>query len=333
MSIAPVLITRRIPEAGLDRLRAAGVAFEVFEGEHPIPRVELLRSVSGRAGLLTMLSERVDAEVFEAAGPQLRAVANFAVGFDNIDLAEATRRGVAISNTPDVLTDATADLAWALIMATARRVCEGDRLVRAGAFTGWAPQMLLGADLVGRTLGIVGAGRIGTAVARRSVGWGMRVLYTDPDANAAIERELGARRVDLPTLCRESDVISVHTPLTPETHHLFGAAQFALMKPTAIFVNTSRGPVHDEAALAAALRDGIIAGAGLDVYEREPEVDPDLLRLDSAVLLPHIGSATWQTRDRMAVTAAENLIAAMAGRRPPNLVNSELFNHPRRLVT
>jgi glyoxylate reductase len=325
MSPAAVFVTRRIPEPGLARLKEAGVTFEVFAEDRPPTRAELLRAAAGRRGLLCMLSERVDAELFDAAGPSLRGVANCAVGYNNVDLAEATRRGIPISNTPDVLTDATADLAWALLLAVARRVCEGDRMVRAGAFHGWAPQMLLGVDLVGKTLGIAGAGRIGTALARRSRGWDMRVLYADTAPNTALEQELGAQRVELPVLCRESDFISVHVPLSDATHHLFGSEQFGLMKPTAIFVNTARGPIHDEAALAAALRAGQIAGAGLDVYENEPNAHADLLGMENVVLLPHLGSATTETRAKMALMAANNMIAMLEERRPPNLVNFDLF--------
>ncbi len=319
-----VIVSRRIPQAGLDRLAEAGLSFDILAEDGNASRRALLDAVADAEGLLCVLGDQIDAALFDAA-PNLRGVAVFAVGYNNVDLAEATRRGIAISNTPDVLTDATADLAWALILAAARRVGEGERLLRAGEFDGWAPEMLLGTDLLGKTLGIVGAGRIGTAVARRSRGWNMRVLYTDPDSHPDVERDLDARRVDLDTLCRESDFISVHVPLTEKTRHLFGAAQFAQMRPTALFINTARGAVHDEAALAAAIREGQIAGAGLDVYENEPAVHPDLLALDRVVLLPHIGSATRQTRDRMAVMAADNLIAMLAKKRPPNLVNTELL--------
>ncbi|MBN1476380.1 D-glycerate dehydrogenase [Candidatus Sumerlaeota bacterium] len=325
MACAPVLVTRRIPEAGLQCLLDAGLEFDVFADDRSPSREEFLRIVPGRSGILALLHDRIDAEALDAAGPQLRCVSNFAVGYNNIDIEEATRRGVLVTNTPDVLTEATADLAWSLIMAAARRICEGDRMVRAGEFHGWEPMMLLGQDLVGKTLGIVGAGRIGSAVARRSRGWEMRVLYTDSSVNESLERDLGASRVDLDTLCSESDVISVHCPLMEETHHLFGADQFGRMKTTAVFVNTARGPIHDEAALAQALRDGVIAAAGLDVFEREPSVDPLLMELDNAVLLPHIGSATRPTRDRMAITAAENLIAALRGERPANLLNPEVI--------
>jgi glyoxylate reductase len=323
---APVLVTRRIPEAGLRCLANAGVEFDVFADDRSPSREEFLRIIPGRTGILALLHDRIDAEALDTAGAQLRCVSNFAVGFNNIDVGEATRHGVMVTNTPDVLTEATADLAWSLVMATARRICEGDRMVRSGEFPGWEPMMLLGQDLVGKTLGIVGAGRIGSAVARRSRGWEMRVLYTDSAVNESLERDLGARRVDLDTLCAESDVISVHCPLTDETHHLFGADQFARMKARAVFVNTARGPIHDEAALAVALRDGEIAAAGLDVFENEPSVDPLLMELDNAVLLPHIGSATGPTRDRMAIMAAENLIAALRGERPANLLNPEVID-------
>jgi len=323
--ITPALVTRRIPEAGLRRLEESGVAFEVCCEDRPPTREELLAAVKGRVGLLTTLADRVDEELLDSAGTQLKVVANFAVGFNNVDVAEATRRGVAITNTPGVLTEATADIAWLLIMMAARRATEGHRMVVSGGFHGWGPKMLLGQDLVGKTLGIVGAGRIGSAVARRSRGWSMKVTYADPEPNAQFEREFGARRVDLETLCRESDIITVHVPLTPETRGMFGVAQFALMKPTAVFVNTARGEVHDEAALAAALRDGCVFGAGLDVYENEPQVNTDLMNLDRVALLPHIGSGTIQTRDQMAIMAADNLVAALRGERPPNLVNREVF--------
>lgn len=324
MTEATVLIPRAIPQAGLEHLRREGFDYEVLADDRDVTRDELLAAVPGREAIISVLSCKIDGALFDAAGPSLRVVANYAVGFNNVDLAEATKRGIAITNTPGVLTDATADLAWALIMAAARRVCEGDRMMRTGEFEGWAPQMLLGQDLLGKTLGIVGAGRIGRAVAKRSRGWEMDVLYTNRNPNPEFENEVRAKQVDLEMLCRESDIISVHVPLTPETKHMFGAKQFAQMKPTAIFINTARGPVHDEAALAEALDTGQIAGAGLDVYEDEPKVNPDLLKCEKAVLLPHIGSGTIQTRDRMAVMVAENVVAALRGQRPPTLVNTDL---------
>jgi glyoxylate reductase len=288
MSPAPILVTRPIPEAGLERLQRAGLAFVAHPHDRALDRPALKRLIRGRRGVLATLHDVMDAEVFESAGPDLRVVANLAVGHNNIDLAEATRRGIAVTNTPDVLTDATADLTWALILATARRLGEGERMVRAGRFEGWSPTLLLGADLHGRTLGIVGAGQIGSAVARRSRGWEMRVLYTSRSRSESLESVCDAQQVPLEALCRESDVISVHVPLTDETRHLFGADEFARMKADALFINTSRGPVHDEGALAAALREGVIGGAGLDVFENEPAIHPDLIRSDRAVILPHL---------------------------------------------
>jgi glyoxylate reductase len=249
-----------------------------------------------------------------------------AVGYDNIDLPAATRHGVMATNTPGVLTDTTADFAFALMMAAARRVAEGDRFLRAGRFHGWAIDMLLGQDVWGATLGLVGVGRIGGAVARRARGFGMRLLYTDAvSLPEDVERELGAARVDLATLLREADFVSLHVPLTPETRHLIGAPELARMKPTAVLVNTSRGPVVDEAALAGALRDGAIFAAGLDVFEREPEVHPGLLELDNVVLAPHIASGSVRTRSEMSAMAVRSLVAGLRGERPPNLLNPEVL--------
>jgi len=272
--------------------------------------------------MICLLSDRIDEEILSAA-KRLRIVANYAVGFDNIDIPAATRRGIAVSNTPDVLTNATAELAWALLLSVARRVVEGDRLVRAGEFHGWDPLMLLGYEVAGKTLGIIGAGRIGTAMARRARGFDMRILYTRPSGPRREMDELGAQHVELETLLRESDFISIHTPLTPATRHMIGRPQFELMKPTAILINTGRGPVVDEAALADALANRRIAGAGLDVYEYEPKVEPALLALDNVVLLPHIGSATFEARAAMARLAAENVLDALRGKVPRTCLNPE----------
>lgn len=318
-----VYVTRRIPEAGLERLRSALGAVRVHDADEPPARGALLDAVRGCAGVLAMLSDRVDAELLDAAGPGLRVVANYAVGYDNADLAACAARGVWVSNTPDVLTDATADLAWALLLAAARRVVEADRLARSGRWTGWAPMQMLGAAVAGRTLGVVGAGRIGGAVARRSAGFGMRVLYCDERPRPELERELGAERAELDALLERSDFVSLHVPLAPGTRGLIGARALARMKPGAILVNTSRGAVVDEAALVEALRAGRIGGAGLDVYADEPRLAPGLAALDNVVVLPHVGSATREARSRMAEVAAENLIAGVRGHRPPNCVNPE----------
>lgn len=270
--------------------------------------------------IVTLLDLRVD-EALLSRLPRLRAVCNVAVGYDNVDVPAATRRGVQVTNTPDVLTDATADLAWALLLAAARRVAEGDRFVRAGRWKRWDWTMLRGVDVHGKTLGIVGAGRIGQAVGRRAAGFSMKILYASRERKAAFERETGARRAPLGRLLAESDFVSIHVALTPETRGLIGARELGLMKRTAILVNTARGPIVDEAALARALRSGRLRAAGLDVFEREPRIHPDLLRLENVVLCPHIGSATDETRRAMYETALRNLAAILSGRRPPNPVN------------
>ena len=299
-----VLVTRRIPDAGIDLLNSELGGCDVGADERNLTREELLDLARGRAGILPMLSERIDAELMDAAGESLRVVANYAVGYDNIDVAEATRRGVVVANTPGVLTETTADLAWALIMSASRRVVEGDALVRSGAWRGWAPMLLLGTDVHGATLGIVGAGRIGSAVARRGAGFGMKVLYADTQPSSALEDGLGARRVGLDELLAGSDVVSVHVPLTEATRGLIGARELSMMKSTAVLVNTSRGAVIDEAALVESLRGRGIFAAGLDVYEREPAVSKGLAELENAVMLPHLGSASQATRSRMAELAA-----------------------------
>jgi glyoxylate reductase len=277
----------------------------------------------GCRGILSQVMDPIRETVLSTPG--LEIVANVAVGYDNIDVPAATRNGVMATHTPGVLTDTTADFAFALMMAAARRIAEGDRFVRAGKFGGWAIDMLLGQDVWGATLGLVGVGRIGGAVARRARAFDMRILYTDAVALPPdVERELGATRVELAELLREADFVSLHVPLTPDTRHLIGAAELDRMKPSAILVNTSRGPVVDEAALAAGLREGRIFAAGLDVFEREPEVHPDLLGLDNVVLAPHIASGSVRTRSEMSALAVRNLLAGLRGERPPNLLNPEV---------
>ena len=288
-----------------------------------MPRAEMLRHIAGADGVLAMLTDKFDAEAFDAAGPQLKIVANYAVGFNNIDTAEATRRGVAVTNTPDVLTAATADIAWALLMAAARRLGESERDLRAGKFHGWGPNDYLGMDMDNKTLGILGPGRIGTVIAKRSVGWNMKVLYTHPKGKADFEKETGATNVTLDELLRTSDFIVSALPLNPSTKHLIGAPQFELMKRTAVLVSVGRGPVIDEAALVTALRNRRIFAAGLDVYEFEPKLADGLMELDNAVLLPHIGSGTVGARADMAIMAVDNILAAVAGSRPPQLVNAD----------
>lgn len=321
----PVLVTRRLPEPVLARLRRH-CDVDLWEGEGAIPRDELLRRVAGKVGAVTLLTESVDAEFLDAAGSQLEIVANYAVGFDNIDVEACTRRGVLASNTPEVLTDTTADLAWTLLMAAARRVPEGDRFLRTRTPWIWGPEMMLGVDVHHRVLGLVGFGRIGQAMARRARGFDMRVIYHDLQRPpATVEEALDVEYRELDELLSEADFVSVHVALTPQTRHLFGAEQFRKMKRTAVLVNSSRGPVIDEAALTVALREGEIFAAGLDVFEREPEVDPELLRLSNVVLSPHLGSATVDTRIAMGDLAVDDLLAALEGRRPPTLLNPEAW--------
>jgi glyoxylate reductase len=317
-----VHVTRPIADEALARLRAAA---DVSTGpaDRESPRRELLDLVRPCTGLLVVGHPKIDAELLDAA-PALNVVANFGVGVDHIDVAAATARGIWVSNTAGSLTETTAELAWALILAATRRVAEGDRLVRAGRWSGFGPFFFLGTELPGKTLGIVGAGRIGQAVARRASAFGMTSLYWSRQPKRDFEAATGAAPRDLDALLRESDILVLTVSLTAETRHLIGAAQLALMKPTAYLVNIARGPVVDEPALARALLDRRIAGAGLDVYEKEPEIHPDLLRCDNAVLVPHIGSATIETRRRMSMLAVENCVAGIEGRTPPLVLNPQV---------
>jgi glyoxylate reductase len=321
-----VFVARVIPDDGLDPIRDA-CEMDLWEEELPPPRNELLRRVAGVDGFLALLTDRVDAELLDAAGPGLRVVSNYAVGFDNVDVAECTRRGIPVGNTPGVLTETTADLAWALLMAAARRLPESDRYVRDGRWRTWGPLLLLGPDVHGSTLGIVGFGRIGQAVARRASGFGMRILYHDvARVPAAVEAELGATHVPLEQLLSEADAITLHVNLTPETRHLFDAEALRQMKPTAILVNTSRGPVVDTDALVAALRDGTIWAAALDVTDPEPlPADHPLIGMDNCLVVPHIASASRATRGRMAAMAAANLLAGLRGEPLPTPVNPEVY--------
>ncbi len=319
-----VFVARIIPDEGIAAVREACDA-EIWPDELPPPRAALLDRIRGCDGVLTLLTDRVDDEFLDAAGPQLKVVSNYAVGFDNVDVAACARRGVAVGNTPGVLTETTADLAWTLLMAAARRVPEGDRYVRAGHWRTWGPLLLLGPDVHGATIGIVGFGRIGQAVARRAQGFGMRILYHDlnrlPDA---VTEPLGATFMSLDDLLPASDFVSLHVNLSEETRHLINARTLAVMKPTAVLVNTSRGPVVDQIALADALRDGVIWAAALDVTDPEPIANDDpLLGLDNCLIVPHIASASRATRGRMAEMAAANLIAGVRGEPLPTPVTAQ----------
>jgi len=318
MAKEKVLVTRKIPQAGIELLRAQDYDL-VIGGDEPMPRAELLRAFAGQDAILCLLHDAIDEEAIEAANG-VRVFSNLAVGFNNIDTEACKAHGIRVTNTPDVLTDATADLAWTLLLATARRVVECDKFMREGNYHGWGPLMLLGADVTGQTIGIIGAGRIGRVVAERAKGFRMRILYHDEIAQPHVgewEKEMGAQHVSLDTLLAESDFVTVHCPLIPETTHLIGAPELKKMKKSAILINDARGPIIDEAALVEALKNGEIAGAGLDVFENEPEMAPGLAELENTVLLPHLGSATHNTRDDMATLAANNLIAVLNGEEPP----------------
>lgn len=304
-----VLVTGRLAPSVIARLEQA-CTVEVYPQGDPMPHAELLARIPGNHAILSLITDRVDAEVI-AAGTDLKVIANVAVGYNNVDVAAARARGIVVTNTPDVLTDATADLAFALILAVTRRVAEGDRLIRSGGWTRWGMDFMLGAQLSGKQLGILGWGRIGRAVATRARAFGMSVAGT---ARSTIT-DADVRQLSMDELLATSDVVSVHVPLGPETRHLIGREQLARMKPSAYLVNTARGPVVDEAAVAWALREHRIAGAGLDVFEDEPRVHPDLLTLENAVLTPHLGSGTIETRTAMADLAARNALAVLAGER------------------
>ncbi len=297
---------------------------EIYEGEPPIPREVLKEKVKDVDGLVVLLTDKIDAEILDNA-PRLRIVANYAVGYDNIDVDECTRRGIVVTNTPDVLTDATAELAWALVFAVARKIVEAHKYVEKRLWRGWSPTLFLGVELKGKTLGVLGAGRIGQAFALKSAGFGMKVVYYNRRPNEVLEKQLGARKVDLDELLQVSDIISLHLPLTPETYHLIGEREFNLMKPNAIFINTARGKIVDEKALVKVLKERRIYGAGLDVFEFEPRISEELFELDNVVMLPHIGSATVEARTKMAELVVENLKAFFNGEIPPTVVNKELY--------
>jgi len=320
-----IFVTRLIPKAGLDLLYGFA-ELRIWQEEVPPPRDVLLEEAGEVDGLLSLLTDTIDAELMDAA-PRLKVVSNYAIGYDNVDVEAATERGIMVCHTPGVLTDTTADFAFALLACVARRVVEASEYVREGRWKTWGPMLCLGYDLHGATLGLVGLGRIGSGVAKRATGFDMRILYHDVSRQPSREEELGLTYVDLETLLRESDFVSLHTPLTPETHHMMGREQFTMMKSTAILINTSRGQVVDQKALYEALVSGGIAGAGLDVTDPEPILrDDPLLTLDNCVVVPHVASASVATRTMMATMAAENLIAALQGRMPRNPVNPEVLD-------
>ncbi|MFS0723955.1 2-hydroxyacid dehydrogenase [Paenibacillus sp. 1P07SE] len=319
-----VLVTRRLPERVMAYLEERADVTCAAE-DRGLTREELIAGLQGKDALLCLLTDKIDAEVMDA-NPYLRVIANYAVGYNNIDIEAATARGITVTNTPDVLTAATADMAWALLMAVSRRIVEGDTLVRSGGWTGWAPLQLIGGDVTGATLGLVGLGRIGRAMMRRAQGFDMDILYWNRTRLAAEEEaELGIRYGTLEEVMRTADYVSIHVAYTEQTHHLIGERELRSMKPGAYLINTARGAHIDEAALVRALREGWIAGAGLDVYEREPELASGLTKLENVVLAPHLGSATLQTREEMGMMAVRSILAVMDEERPDHVVNTGLY--------
>jgi glyoxylate reductase len=318
-----IFVTRKIPEPGLELLRKEH-DIEVFPHDRVPTKKEIINGLRGKDGLLCLLSDPIDEQVIYSE-PNLKMIASYAVGYDNIDVKAAIKRGIPVSNTPGVLTDATAEMAWALLFSAARRIVEADSFTRSGKFIGWEPMLMLGQDVANKTLGIIGAGRIGTVVALKSKGFNMKILYFSGHNNETLDKELNVKKVELNKLLKESDFVSLHVPLTNKTHHLIGEKELKMMKKTAVLINTSRGLVIDEKALVKALKENWIFAAGLDVYEHEPKITKELKKLNNVILQPHSASATVNSRTQMAVMAAENMIAGLNGEIPPNCVNKEVF--------
>ena len=318
-----IFITRKIPKPGLDLLRNE-FELEINPYNRVLSKEGIIKGVKGKDGLLCLLTDSIDKDVIQSE-PNLKMIASYAVGYNNIDVKVATQKGIPVSNTPGVLTDATAEMAWALLLSVARRIAEGDTFTRAGQFEGWDPMLMHGQDISNKTLGVVGAGRIGTAFALKSKGFNMNVLYVDEKKNETLEKEVNAKKVTFDEILKKSDFISLHVPLMPSTHHLIGEKELKMMKKNAVLINTSRGPVVDEQALVFALKEKQIFGAGLDVYEHEPEITWELKELDNVIIQPHSASATIETRTKMAVMAAENMVAGLKGEIPTNCVNKEIF--------
>jgi len=310
-----IFVTRQILESGINLLKGKDYEVEISDFDGVLPREQLLGKIKGADAVLALLTDKINAEFFDAAGPQLKIVANYAVGYDNIDLPEAKKRGIIVTNTPDVLTESVAEHAIALMFALAHRIVESDQFMRDGKYAGWAPMLFLGNDMAGKTMGLVGLGRIGSTVAKRlKQGFDMKIMYFDVHRNEDLEKEYGLVYADLETVLRKADFVSIHVPLLPATRHLIGEAQLKMMKKGAYLINTSRGPIVDEKALVEVLKNGVIRGAGLDVYEEEPKMAPGLAELDNVVITPHTASATEETRGAMSELAAKNIIEVLEGR-------------------
>lgn len=329
--MAKIFVTRKIPGEHLEKLKTAGHEVSVSEFNRPLTGAELVEKVKGADGLLTLLTDRVDGDLMDAAGPQLKVISNYAVGFDNVDIKAATDRGVVVVNTPsEEVNEAVAEHTWALILSLARRVVEADEATRRGGYKGWEPDIFLGVSLIGKTLGIVGLGRIGSMVARRAKGYNMKVLYNKHDPDPEAEKELGVVFTPLDELLAKSDFVSLHVPLTDETRHLINKDTLAKMKKGSFLVNTARGPVVDERDLVEALKAGHLSGAALDVYDNEPNIDPELLLMPNTITTPHIASATWEAREKMGQQAVSAILETLSGKKPQNLVNEEVWEKRRK---
>lgn len=324
-----IFVTRKIPDVGL-RLLKKYHDIEVNPYDRILTKEEIIEGLNGKDGLICLLTDMIDADIINSE-EKLRMISNYAVGFNNIDVEVATKKFIPVSNTPDVLTDTTAEMAWALLFSVARRIVEGDKFTRDKKFQGWAPMLMLGQDVTNKTLGVIGTGRIGTAFALKSKGFKMNILYNDEIKNNVLEEKTDAKKVDLSKVLEQSDFISLHVPLFNSTYHLIGEKELKKMKKNAILINTSRGKVIDEKALYKALKEKWIFGAGLDVYENEPKIENKLLELDNIILQPHSASATIETRTKMAIIAAKNMIEGLKGEIPPNCVNKEIFKKGKKL--
>ncbi|MBN1329605.1 MAG: D-glycerate dehydrogenase [Candidatus Heimdallarchaeota archaeon] len=326
MSKKSVFLTRKIPQKAIDYIVSHGIDLEMNQDDRVLTKEEIMYGVKGKDALICLLTDTIDSEIMEFAGKRLKIIANYAVGYNNIDIKSATERKIPVTNTPGVLTETTADLTMALLLGISRRIVESDKFTRDGRFKGWGPLLHLGGDIYGKTLGIIGAGRIGSAVAQRAArGFNMKILYNNRNRNMDFERNYNAKYVSLEELLKNSDFVTLHVPLTDETKYLIGEKEIGLMKETAYLINTSRGPVINEKALLNCLLEKKIAGAALDVYEHEPELTPGLINLDNIIITAHIGTATIDTRTKMGMIVAENLLAIFDGRIPPNCVNTEVF--------
>ena len=326
-----IFVTRNIPGNALDKLKNSGHEVIISELDRPLSAEELLEKGRGADALLTLLTDKISGEVLDAIGPQLKIVSNYAVGFDNIKVEDATQRGIVVSNTPSTEVDeAVAELTWSLMLALARRVVEADESTKRGAYKGWEPGIFLGKNLIGKSLGIVGLGGIGSMVARRAAGWQMRVLYNKRSRDEEAEKELGVEFADIDKLFSESDFITLHVPLTDETRHMINRDAFSRMKNGVILVNTARGPIVAEQDLVNALREGKVGGAGLDVYDAEPNINPELITMENVILTPHIASATWEAREKMGQMAVDAIIKTLQGEKPEIIVNKDVWENRRK---